>query len=361
MRSILVSLGPWQWPAVFGIAAVLFVAVLIWRRVERALGEPPGPIDAPWFAFTVPSVLVAATVVLLLINHFAPVPIRSYGVMLLCGFVAGMIYASRVGPARGLTVPMIVDMALLQLVLAITGARVLYVLLEFHQYAAAPKTILNVSAGGLSFHGGVLGAIVGTVLFCLWRRARFAVLADICTPALCLGYAFTRIGCFLNGCCHGGPTNLPWGVIFPENKAFPMPVHPTQLYASAGSVALFFITRAVWPKLHRPGQLFPLYLFLYSAVLRFLCEYTRAGFSAEMSKWTPSLTVAQVACIFIAAGALVWLWVLQRMPYENPMTAQAIRPQEPPAPAAAPAPPAAKPGKTPRAEGQPSGRRRKGK
>ena len=334
MRSILFSLGPWDWPALLGIAACLLVAVLAWRRIEVALGEHPAALNARWVAFAAPAIGLASGLVWLLVNRYGPLEIKSYGAMLVCGFVAGIVYCSRVGPQRGLNVPTIVDMALLQLILGIVGARGLFVLLELKQYAGSTASIVSVWRGGLSFHGGVIGAVIGTALFCRWRKARFAVLADVCTPALCLGYALTRIGCFLNGCCHGGPTTLPWGVVFPENiKDFPMPVQPTQLYASFGSLVLFFIVTRAWRHMHRPGQLFPLYLFLYSAILRFLCEYTRAGASAEMSTFIPSLTVAQVACILIAVGAAIWFLVLQRMPYENPLTAMAI--QEP-APAAAP-------------------------
>lgn len=329
MRSILVSLGPWEWPAVFGIAVVVCVAVFAWRRLERALGEEPTPATRQWCVVTGLLVAAVSVVLLLLINHFAPVRIRSYGVMLLLGFVAGIIYANHVGPARGLTLPLIIDMSLLDLLFAIVGARAVFVLTMYQEYASDPKTVLDVWRGGLSFHGGLLGAVIATIVFCRWRRVRFAALADICTPGICWGYAITRVGCFLNGCCHGGPTHLPWGVRFPEiAQQFPMPVHPTQLYASAGSIGLFFILTAAWKHMHRPGQLFPLYLILYS-ILRFLLEYTRRGASSEVFAPLPALTVAQFACIFIAAGGLVWFLILQRMPYEDPLTARAVLEPEP--------------------------------
>jgi phosphatidylglycerol:prolipoprotein diacylglycerol transferase len=312
---------------VFGIAAVVCVAIVAWRRLERALGEEPAPVTSQWLLLTGVTVAAVSVVLLLLINRFAPVHIRSYGVMLLLGFVAGILYANRVGPPRGLTLPLIIDMALLDLLFAIVGARAIFVLTMFKEYASDPKTVVDVWRGGLSFHGGLLGALIATIVFCRWRRVRFAVLADICTPGICLGYAITRIGCFLNGCCYGGPTNLPWGVRFPEiAHQYPMPVHPTQLYASAGSLGLFFIVRAAWKHMHRPGQLFPLYLMLYS-VLRFLLEYTRRGVTAEIFAPLPALTVGQFACILIAIGGLVWFLILQRMPFEDPLAARAV--QEP--------------------------------
>jgi phosphatidylglycerol:prolipoprotein diacylglycerol transferase len=334
MRSILVALGPWEWPAVLGIAVVVCLAILAWRWLERALGEEPTPTTPQWYLVTGITVVAVSVVLLLLINHFAPVEIKSYGVMLLLGFVAGIIYANRVGPQRGLSLPLIIDMTLLDLLFAIIGARGIFVLTMYREYAGDPRTVLDVWRGGLSFHGGLLGAVIATMIFCRWRRVRFAVLADICTPGICLGYAITRVGCFLNGCCHGGPTTLPWGVRFPEiAHQFPMPVHPTQLYASAGSIGLFVIVTALWKYMHRPGQLFPLYLVLYSA-MRFLLEYTRRGASAEVFGPLPALTVGQFACIFIAAGGLIWLLILQRWPAENPLAARAVYEPEPAPPTA---------------------------
>jgi len=338
MRSVLVSLGPWEWPTLFIIAAVFVAVALLWRRAERALGESPGPLNARWFATTALWVCIASVALLLLVNKAGPVKIRSYGVMLLCGFIAGGYYVARVGPKRGLPVPMIIDMILMDLVFAIVGSRVMFVLLSYQAYATNPATIASVWSGGLSFHGGLLGAVIATFIFCRWRKIRFAVLTDICTPGIPIGYALTRVGCFLNGCCHGGPTDLPWGVVFPENAAqYPMPVHPTQLYASLGSFALWGLLVWAWPRMRRPGQLFPLYMISYS-VLRFLCEYTRRGYTGEVYQAVPSLTVAQFACILIAAaGLLLFLW-LQRLPYENPTTAMAVEPAAEPSEEARAAP-----------------------
>lgn len=324
MRSVLVTLGPYDWSALPVIAAVLVVFVYLWRRMERGLGEEPARISASWFAVVVPLIAAGTIAIWLGINRLAPLEIRSYGVMLLLGFTAGMVYLSRVGPPRGLSVPMAVDMALMILVLSIIGARLVFVLLLFDEYAKHPGMVLDVWRGGLSFHGGVLGGLAAVVLFGRWRRVRFDVLADLATPAVALGYAFTRIGCFLNGCCHGHATNLPWGIVFPENAArFPMPVHPTQLYAAAGSLVIFVVLVKLWPRLHRPGQLFPAYLMLYS-VLRLGCEQTRREATAELLPFFPVLTIGQFACILIALVGLTWFVVLQRRPREDPGTASVL-------------------------------------
>jgi len=322
MRSALVTLGPMEWPAIIPIAILLLLVALLWRKLERAMGEEPPPLDGKWLASAAAVAAVGAVALWLLINRFAPVHVRSYGVMLLLAFVAAIAYLSRTGPPRGFALPAIIDTALTILISCIVGARLMFVLLALGDYANNPVTIVDVWQGGLSFHGGVLGALIGTAIFARRYRLRWDVLVDLITPTVALGYAITRIGCFLRGCCHGHPTDLPWGVVFPENiKEFPMPVHPTQLYASAGSLLLMLILIKLWPRLHRPGQLFPLYLFLYS-ILRFLCEITRKGATAEVWGPLPWLTVGQVASVGIAIAGLVWFLALQRGPYENPATAR---------------------------------------
>ena len=108
---------------------------------------------------------------------------------------------------------------------------------------------------------GVFGALLGTAfcgwLYLLWKRTSFFVYADAAAPAVALGYAFARIGCFLNGCCFGSLSDLPWTVRFPEvtlayvhhlekgwvdmYDGLSLPVHPTQLYHVGMGLALFLI------------------------------------------------------------------------------------------------------------------------
>lgn len=327
MRSVLVTVGPLDWPAVFPIAALLVVIFLGWRRLEKALGEEPVPVRGIGYAVVAALVAGLSVLILLLINQYGPLKVRAYGVMLLLAFTTGALYIYRFGKPGGLTPLLVVDMVFLQLVLSIVGARLLYVILDLKDYAAHPDTVVDVWRGGLSFHGGLAGGILATVLFSRWRKVRLSVLMDLGAIALAIGYAITRIGCFLNGCCHGHATNLPWGVVFPENPGPPVPVHPTQLYASAGSLLLAYVLHRLRPHMHRPGQIFALYLVLYS-VLRFGCEQTRRGATANPFALLPALTQGQAACIAIAIIGLVWFLLLQRMPYENPVTALLVQPTE---------------------------------
>ena len=146
--------------------------------------------------------------------------------------------------------------------------------------------------------------------------------ADLVAPSLAFGYAVARIGCFLNGCCHGGPTDFIGGIDFPHDDVAG-PIHPVQLYASVGSFLLGLILLWLTPKIRVPGHLAMWYLVLYS-VLRSAMEHFRRGFTAE--PWGPVsfLTQAQAFSILVAVIALVVVFAtLKRVGYPLPEPADA--------------------------------------
>ena len=284
MRPVLLKLGPWE-PWQIGLVFVtLLAASLLWRRLEKRL-DPTAPERRFSWPLTLGGCAAGAVVLYLLVNRFAPVEIKSYGVMLLVAFTAGLWWLGRNAGAHGLQLPDIIDLGLSLLIGGVVGARGMFVLLEWAFYAQNPHTVINVWEGGLSFHGGVLGAIIAGLIYARIKRFPFLLLADLCAAPLALGYSVARIGCFLNGCCQGGPTTLPWGVCFPANAAqgIPLvPVQPTQIYASLASLGIFVLLVHLRDRYPRRGYLIAAYLVIYSFV-RFLLEYTRRGISAELA------------------------------------------------------------------------------
>jgi len=207
-----------------------------------------------------------------------------------------------------------IDFVLIILLSGVVGARLVYVLLHLSEYGTAPITLLYVWQGGLAFHGGVAGGVIGGYIFARVRKISFPLLADLSAPALALGTAFTRIGCFLNGCCYGTVCHLPWAVVFPpttEAGAGGMPRHPTQLYAAAANAVIFAILVKLAPRTRVRGNLFLLYLVLYS-IYRFLVEFLRRGASAVVFAPLAPLTQAQTASIIIGVAALVWMLLRRR-------------------------------------------------
>jgi phosphatidylglycerol---prolipoprotein diacylglyceryl transferase len=139
----------------------------------------------------------------------------------------------------------------------------------------------------------------------LYARAKqiaFLQIADLLAPSLALAYAFTRIGCFLNGCCYGIPTSLPWGVRFPD---LPYPVQPTQLYSSAMNFLIFVALTQVQKRKTAAGYTFTVYIALYS-VYRFFVEILRKGATASIL--VDGLTEAQIVSVvmFVVAGVVLW-------------------------------------------------------
>ncbi|MCM8765716.1 MAG: prolipoprotein diacylglyceryl transferase [Candidatus Omnitrophica bacterium] len=131
--------------------------------------------------------------------------------------------------------------------------------------------------GGLAFHGGVLGAIIWGLIFSKKNKISFLKLADLFAPFFALGEALQRIGCFLNGCCYGKETTVPWAVVFTHPEAIApkdVPLHPTEIYLSLGAFFIFLFLWSKRKKIIYDGQVFFNYLILHS-FLRSIVENFR--------------------------------------------------------------------------------------
>ncbi len=313
MHQVLVETGPWPWWAYPIIVLILALVAGLVQWLESRRADSRAPTATNW-ALAALFVLAGAGLVIFAVNQLAPIYVHSYGVMLLIGLAAGVWWLTRSGRTHGFSLEDWIDFALVILLSGVVGARLLYVLLHLPEYSAAPMTILYVWQGGLSFHGGVAAGVISAYGFARVRGLPFPLLADLGAPALALGTAFTRVGCFLNGCCYGTECHLPWAVVFPpttEAGAGGIPRHPTQLYAVAANAAIFAILAKLAPRVRVRGNLFLLYLVLYS-IYRFLVEFVRRGASARIFAPLAPLTEAQTASIVIGLGALIWILVRRR-------------------------------------------------
>lgn len=293
MRSVLVDLGPWAWwtfPILWGC---IFLFVGAWQAVEnRQTGQRFTRAD--WLGAAGVS-LITAALLFYLVNRFAPLSIKAYGAMMLVAFVTGSTYMVISRREGDLDLNGIIDVALGALVGGIVGSQIIYIALNWHDFSDF-RTMADLWSGGLSFHGGVAGAAIVVYIYCRRKGINFCPVADQMAPALAIGYGFARIGCFLNGCCHGGPANLPWAVTFPDTGACSIPgvpVHPTQLYASLLSFLIAFILVKIRPHIKVYGHLFISYLMIYS-VMRFSVEFTRAGFTGQFV--STGLWMTETAC-----------------------------------------------------------------
>ncbi len=310
MHPVLLTIDPWPlwtYPIIVGIIGL---AVVIWRLVERRMGEQIPPPTAASLLTTAFAVLAVSAFLHWLTNQLAPVQIHSYGAMLILAFAAGIGWLMVTARTYDIAPVQWIDFALFVLLGGLIGARILYVILNWEQYAGTPLNIFAVWEGGLTYFGGIAGALLGAYLFSRLREIDFKLLADLAAPATALGYSLARIGCFLNGCCYGhaGSPNWPLGMIFPPDSEAgqgQVPIHPTQLYASFASIIIFYILVKIQPHIKARGNLLLVYLVLYS-VYRFIVEFYRRGATAKVFTLLAPLTEAQTASIVIGALAMVW-------------------------------------------------------
>jgi phosphatidylglycerol:prolipoprotein diacylglycerol transferase len=311
--------------------------------------------------------------------------IRSYGLMMVIGFLAAVTiirYLSRhfTSDPRHIT-----NAALYSLIAGVVGARAFWVIHYFDRLKGDPLGVFAIWKGGLELLGGVLLAIAVILLYIRYYKQPMRHYLDVLAIGLFAALAFGRIGCFLNGCCYGKPTDLPWGVHFPygsfsylsqvqpdpqRNRPEPyielpdsyfgyrdrtgeyvsdlkpmseltaeqrllatqgpyrsLPVHPTQLYSSAGAIACGLILLLLWrrsqraeaagvfPLLTRPGSVFAL-MFIFYAVKRFLVEFVRDDNPFEIA----SLTIAQLLSFgLFALGALLLAYFTITEPEKLPV------------------------------------------
>jgi phosphatidylglycerol:prolipoprotein diacylglycerol transferase len=146
---------------------------------------------------------------------FLNISIKSYGLMMVIGFLAAVTLARWRSGKLGENPEHITNFALWALILGVIGARVFYVIHHWSLFSDDPLSAFKVWNGGLEFLGGfILAVLVLIVYFKIKKRSVFRFM-DILAPSLALGLAVGRLGCFLNGCCFGAQCELPWAIEFP--------------------------------------------------------------------------------------------------------------------------------------------------
>jgi phosphatidylglycerol:prolipoprotein diacylglycerol transferase len=213
---------------------------------------------------------------------------------------------------------------------ALLGGKLGYFLVERAQFLRDPLAMLRLWNTGWVFWSGLLLGLLAGLGYQWWhnrhyRPRAYLPVADDCVAALAIGHAIGRLGCFMEGCCYGTPTLLAWGVSFtnaacsvaPELRGTPL--HPTQLYESAGeALAAWFLIGRLLPEIragkYRYGTAFFGYLLYYSA-MRFFIEFLRGDDRGALL--SPILSPSQWASLLAGLVVAVVLWkrgVIERDP-----------------------------------------------
>jgi phosphatidylglycerol:prolipoprotein diacylglycerol transferase len=252
--------------------------------------------------------------------QFGQLTVTWYGVLVACGFLAGLWTASRRGLREKFHPETIIDLGPWLLIGAIVGARILYVISYWREsFAGGPiSEIFMVQHGGLVYYGGLIGSSLACIIYARLKKLPLWKLSDALAPSIALGSFFGRFGCLMNGCCYGRPTNLPWAIQFPRgHETWPNYVHPTEIYDALLNFGLYAFLAWLFRRKKFDGQIFALYLVCY-AIIRSFVEYFRGDYPEPMHYLGGWATPAQLVSIGIIAIGLLLLWLLPKP--TNPIT-----------------------------------------
>lgn len=223
--------------------------------------------------------------------------VRWYGVLIAIAVIIGTLLALKEAKRKHISEDTIIDLLLFAIPAAIVGARLYYVIFSWDNYKDNPMEILNIRGGGLAIHGVIIAGVLVALIFSRIKKISFWKIGDIVAPSLILGQAIGRWGNFANQEAHGGPTDLPWGIMIDGVK-----VHPTFLYESIWNFSLFiFLYWYSRKRAKADGEVFLLYIVLYS-VARFFIE----GLRTDSLMFGP-LRVAQIISLLtILIGSIIF-------------------------------------------------------
>lgn len=226
-------------------------------------------------------------------------PIMWYGIIISTAMMLCILLSYYEVKKMGDDPEIIIDIALWCIPAAIIGARAYYVIFEWDYYSMHLDKILNIREGGMAIHGGVIAAVAVGYIFAKVKKVDFTKYLDIAGMVLPLGQAIGRWGNFFNGEAHGGPTDLPWGIMIDGVK-----VHPTFLYESLWNIGLFIFLYWYSKRKRFNGEIFLIYGIGYS-IARFFIEGMRTDSLMFMGMRQAQLISAGIIIVF--AGIYVYM------------------------------------------------------
>lgn len=251
--------------------------------------------------------------------HIGPFAVRAYGLTLALSFFIGLALITRESRLLHENAEQNSNFAFILIAFGLLGARLGYVVYHLEEFSGHWLNVINPFASGerfgiagLNLQGGMLLAFIAGWIYVRRRKMSLPATLDAVVPAVAFGIFLTRIGCYLNGCCFGTPSSVPWAVSFPEGSPAHSfvgsePVHPAQLYSSAYGLFLFLILLWLNRRPHRIGTTTAVF-FMIEAFFRFVIEFVRY-YETEMWLEAGSLKVTYnqlVAIGLFVIGVIFW-------------------------------------------------------
>jgi phosphatidylglycerol---prolipoprotein diacylglyceryl transferase len=234
------------------------------------------------------------------IAQLGPVTIHSFGLMMALAFMSAGLMTGLGLKKRGVDPELAYSLLIAAVVGGVAGAKIHFLILN-------PGSGGFFDGNGLVWYGGLFGGTLAVAVVAFFSRPPTALIADAIAPGLALAYAVGRVGCLLRGDDYGVPTDLPWGMAFPEGlPPTTETVHPTQIYESLGSLAILALLLWVLaPRLKRSGSLFWSYL-IFAGIERFLVEFVRTNEPGWLG-----LTHAQWISVLLFIAGVLGVWWLE--------------------------------------------------
>lgn len=235
-----------------------------------------------------------------------PLTVHSYGFFLALAFVVGMLVSFLYLRRKFVDAYVVFELVLAAALGGIVGARIFYVAGHWREFSShwwEAFKFWNVQ--GLVFYGGLMLGILTAAAVVKLRRISVGQVLDSGGLAVPAAMAVARVGCYLNGCCFGKSSGLPWAVTFPLRTQMDMgmplnPVHPTQIYELLMDLAIFIILLAVHRRFRYRGEIMLSFIMLY-AVARFVNEFFRYHTNPHGNLFFQALSAAA----FLAAGLVL--------------------------------------------------------
>lgn len=237
--------------------------------------------------------------VLFYIGSFA---IRSYDVMVGLGMIAGLSLVCCRARRAGLSGAKVLASGVGIILVSLAGSRIGNVLIDLKHYISNWRAIFSLY--GTGFQGGLIGGMLAALVFARCMRISFWRLGDLFAPGLILGQAIGRVGCFLNGCCYGRPTDSFLGVYLPGYGTGWEYRYPTQLMHSVVNLLIFAVLLRAEKRKPFEGFVFLLYAVLYSTQ-RLLIDFLRDD-AVSLVAGIRATKLVSVAMILVAAGLIAW-------------------------------------------------------
>lgn len=191
------------------------------------------------------------------------------------GYYAGIYWILRHSSEYELDKEKLSEFSLVIIAFSIIGARVFSILFDgsLNYYLQHPAAMLMLWNGGFTFYGGFIFALIAGVWYLKKKKFDLWSMADLTAPALALGLAIGRLGCFASGDSYGKPTNLPWAVVYSDPHSMApvgIPLHPTQIYSVITNLFIFFFLVYLKKKQKFKGQIAFAFILLYSITRSFV-------------------------------------------------------------------------------------------